>query len=134
MSSTPPPIPPRPVNIKINGNRAAPVDTVSRANFQQRFHQTTLPPLPPPLHNSDVLLLPQRSTSKNQGPLSSASSSESLNDSLGKIYNKILFLILIFYIFISLFSTASIDLLQPRPVILPNGTNNHTRSINQAAR
>jgi hypothetical protein len=36
------------------------------------------------LHNNDVLSLPQRSL-KNQRPLSSASSSESLNDSLGKI-------------------------------------------------
>ena len=84
-SSTPPPIPPRPVNIKMNGNRAV-TDTITRANLQSRFPSTTpplLPPPPPPLHNNDSLLLPQRSSVKNQPPLSSASSSESLNDSLG---------------------------------------------------
>jgi hypothetical protein len=84
MSSTPPPIPPRPVNIKMNGNRTS-TDTIMRTNFPQRFHQSTPPLLPPPLHNNDVLLLPQKSSMKNQRQLSSASSSESLNDSLGKI-------------------------------------------------
>ena len=83
MSSTPPPIPPRPVNIKMNGNRVS-NDTTPKNNFQQRFHPTTSPPLPPPLHNNEPLLLPQRPSMKIQLPLSSASSSESLNDSLGK--------------------------------------------------
>jgi len=84
MSSTPPPIPPRPVNIKMNGNRSL-TDTITRNYFSQRLPPTTAPPLlPPPLHNNDALL-PQRSFIKNQRPLSSASSSESLNDSLGII-------------------------------------------------
>ena len=88
-SSTPPPIPPRPVSIKMNGNRAS-MDAMTRANLQQRLPAMTaplLPPPPPPLHNSDLLLLPQKSSMKTQlpPPLSSASSSESLNDSLGKI-------------------------------------------------
>lgn len=86
MSSNPPPIPPRPISIKTNGNRPS-TDTVMRSNLSQRFPQTTTPLLPPQLHNTnnDVLLLPQRSSIKNQRPLSSASSSESLNDSLGNI-------------------------------------------------
>jgi len=84
MSSTPPPIPPRPVNIKTNGNRSL-TDTITRNNLSQRLPQTIAPIQPPPLHNNDVLLLPQRSFMKNQRTLSSASSSESLNDSLGII-------------------------------------------------
>lgn len=94
MSSAPPPIPPRPVNIKMNGHRSS-SDTVTRTNHSQRFSQATtttaqlLPPTPPPLHNTnnDVLLLPQRISMKTQRPLSSASSNESLNDSLGNIKN-----------------------------------------------
>jgi hypothetical protein len=93
MSSTPPPIPPRPINIKINGNNRPSTDTISRANF----HQTIPPPIPPSLHNNDVLLLPQRSFVKTQLPLSSASSSESLNDSLGKINNEIVREIILFF-------------------------------------
>lgn len=84
MSSAPPPIPPRPVTIKMNGNRAS-NDANSRTNSQQTSRQTVPPPLPPPLHNSDGLLLPQRLTPKHQQPLSPASSNESLNDSLGNI-------------------------------------------------
>ncbi|CAF0912408.1 unnamed protein product [Adineta steineri] len=114
MSFTPPPIPPRPINIRMNGNRV-PNDSMSRNNFQQRLHQTTSPPVLPPLHNNDVLLLPQRSFAKTQQPLSSASSNESLNDSL------------------ALLSTASTDLVQSRPVSLQNSTNQQTRSINQTA-
>ncbi len=134
MSSTPPPIPPRPVNIKMNGNRAS-MDTITRANFQQRLPSTTpplLPPPPPALHNSDVLLLPQKSSIKNPPPLSSASSSESLNDSLGNI--KLLLKIFLFYIFLALLSTASNDLLQIRSLSLQNGANNQTRPINSTAR
>ncbi len=67
----------------MNGNRSL-TDTITRTTLPQRFPPTTPPLLPPPLHNNDVLSLPQRSL-KNQRPLSSASSSESLNDSLGKI-------------------------------------------------
>ncbi|CAF3034606.1 unnamed protein product [Rotaria sp. Silwood2] len=116
MSSIPPPIPPRPVTIKMNGNRAS-TDTISRNNFQQFAHQTLPPPLPPSLHNNDVLLLPQRVPTKNQQPLSSASSSESLNDSL------------------ALRSTTSIDLTPTRSVMvmLPNSANNQTRTFNHIA-
>ncbi|CAF4517452.1 unnamed protein product [Rotaria sp. Silwood1] len=114
MSSTPPPIPPRPVTIKMNGNRAS-TDTISRTNFQQLAHQTIPPPLPPPLHSNDVLLLPQRVPTKNQQPLSSASSSESLNDPP------------------ALRSTASIDLTPTRSVMLLNSTNNQTRTLNHIA-
>ncbi|CAF4303629.1 unnamed protein product, partial [Adineta steineri] len=56
------------------------------------------------------------SFAKTQQPLSSASSNESLNDSL------------------ALLSTASTDLVQSRPVSLQNSTNQQTRSINQTAR
>jgi len=97
MSSTPPPIPPRPINIKMNGNNRPSTDTISRVNFQQQYHQTIPPPIPPSLHNNDVLLLPQRSFVKTQRPLSSASSSESLNDSLGKINNEIIMEIILFF-------------------------------------
>jgi hypothetical protein len=91
MSSTPPPIPPRPVNIKMNGNRVS-NDTIPKNNFQQRFPQPTSPPLLPSLHNNDVLLIPQRPSMKTQRPLSSASSSESLNDSLGKLHMHLIIL------------------------------------------
>jgi hypothetical protein len=84
------------------------------------------------LHNSDVLLLPQKSSIKNPPPLSSASSSESLNDSLGNI--KLLLKIFLFYIFLALLSTASNDLLQIRSLSLQNGANNQTRPINSTAR
>jgi hypothetical protein len=66
ISSIPPPIPPRPVNMKLN----------TKPNLPQRFQQN----IPPPLHNNDVLLLPQRSSR----PLSSISSNDSLSDSLSK--------------------------------------------------
>ena len=90
MSSTPPPIPPRPVTIKMNGTRAS-IDTITRVNLQPRFPSTILPLLPPPpppiaaalMHNNEMVTLPQRSFTKTQRQLSSASSSESLNDSLG---------------------------------------------------
>jgi len=65
MSTTPPPIPPRPVNSKSN------------VNTSQRFQQI----LPPPLHNSDALLLPQ------QRPISSISSDESFSDSFNETKN-----------------------------------------------
>ncbi len=103
MSSTPPPIPPRPVNIKWNGNRTS-MDAITRANQQQqRLPATTttpplLPPPPPPttLINTDVLLLPQKSSVKNPPPISPASSNESLNDSLGN--TKFLLKIFLFHI------------------------------------
>ena len=82
-TSTPPPIPPRPLNVKMNGSRPT-ADSVSRIPFHQRFHPATPPLLPPPLPPTDALLLAQRSSTKTSRPLSSASSSESLNDSLGK--------------------------------------------------
>ena len=87
MSSTPPPIPPRPINIKMNGNRPS-IDTLSKANnSQQTLHHDIPPPLPPPLRHNEISLLPHRVVTKNQRPLSSASSSESLHSQLG-ITNK----------------------------------------------
>lgn len=67
-SSVPPPIPPRPINIKMNGHRT---------NTQSRLPQTATTIT---LHNNEPLLLPQRITNKSQRPLSTASSDESLND------------------------------------------------------
>ncbi|CAF3384406.1 unnamed protein product, partial [Rotaria sp. Silwood2] len=74
ISSTPPPIPPRPINIKLNVNRIS-IDT--KLNSSQRFQQHFLPPL----HNNDVLLLPQQSSGINLRPLSSISLNENFSDS-----------------------------------------------------
>ncbi|CAF3891899.1 unnamed protein product [Rotaria magnacalcarata] len=116
MSSTPPPIPPRPVTIKPSGTRVS-ADTISRSQLQQPSHQTVPPPpLPPPLHNNnDILPLSQRILTKNQQTLSSASSSESLNDSL------------------ALRSTASSELATTRSLILHNSATNQTRPVRQTA-
>ncbi|CAF1226256.1 unnamed protein product [Adineta ricciae] len=113
-ASTPPPIPPRPVNVKSNGIRAS-NDIVSKGTLPQRLQQLTPPVIPPPLHTNDVLLLPQRSFIKAQRPLSSASSSESLNDSL------------------ALLSTVSTDPTLSRQVSLTNGASNHAKAINHTA-
>ncbi len=51
----PPPIPPRPINLKLN------------SNIFKRFEQT----LPPPLHNNSILILPQQTSASNQRPISS---------------------------------------------------------------
>ncbi|CAF3270840.1 unnamed protein product [Rotaria socialis] len=116
MSSTPPPIPPRPVTIKTSGTRIS-ADAISRSQLQQPSHQTVPPPpLPPPLHNNnDVLPLPQRILTKNQQTLSSASSNESLNDSL------------------ALRSTASSELATTRSLILHNSATNHARPVLRTA-
>jgi len=55
----PPPIPPRPINLKLNSDR-------SLINISKRFEQT----LPPPLHNNSILILPQQTSASNQRPIS----------------------------------------------------------------
>lgn len=75
----------------MNGTRPL-TDNTTRINFQSRFSSTTPPLIPPPppiaaafIQNNDLAIPSQRSLTKTQRQLSSASSSESLNDSLGKI-------------------------------------------------
>ncbi len=71
-TSPPPPIPPRPVNLKSTINR-------SPVNNLRRFEEILLPPL----HNNDVLLLPQqRPISSNEilSSISNASENETLDD------------------------------------------------------
>ncbi|CAF1180686.1 unnamed protein product [Rotaria sordida] len=75
LSSTPPPIPPRPTNMNLNANRI-PIDT--KINTPQHLQQHFLPSL----HNNDVLLFSQRSSGINSRPLSSISSNESFSDSI----------------------------------------------------
>jgi hypothetical protein len=113
IPSTPPPIPPRPVNMKLN------------TNIAQRFQQNLLPPL----HNNDVLLLPPRSIGTNQRPPSSLSSNESLSDSFGKNENNMLNLFGRF--FLAQLSNTSGDL---HPVSLQNGINNQFNSGNEIIR
>ncbi|CAF1358192.1 unnamed protein product [Adineta steineri] len=90
-SPPPPPIPPRPVNMKLI------------SNIPQRFqlHQF------PPVNNNDILLLPSRSSSIKQRPLSLISSSDSLSDSFNQL------------------SSASGDI---RSTSSQNGINNHVNS------
>ncbi|CAF4985189.1 unnamed protein product, partial [Rotaria sp. Silwood1] len=71
ISSTPPPIPPRPISTKLNGNRIL-ADT--KMNTSQQ-HST------PPSHKNDVLLISQRSSGINSRPHSSVSSNDSFSDS-----------------------------------------------------
>ncbi|CAF3705405.1 unnamed protein product [Rotaria sp. Silwood1] len=71
ISSTPPPIPPRPISTKLNGNRIL-ADT--KMNTSQQ-HST------PPSHKKDVLLISQRSSGINSRPHSSVSSNDSFSDS-----------------------------------------------------
>jgi hypothetical protein len=78
--------------MKSNPNR---MSTDAKSNISQRFPQINLPPL----HNNDVLLLPQR-------PLSSISSNESLSDSMSKKKKKFFNL---FLRFLAQFSTTSGD-------------------------
>jgi len=51
----PPPIPPRPINLKLNSDR-------SLINISKRFEQT----LPPPLHNNSILILPKQTSTSNE--------------------------------------------------------------------
>jgi hypothetical protein len=117
--STPPPIPPRPVNMKLNTNRMS-IDTTSQAHLHQRTRRT----VPPPLHNNDLLLLPQQSTVKTQRPLSSISSNESFSDSFGKSEYEVVYLVNLF--FLAQLSSTSVDL---HPVI-----DNHSSPVNQTSK
>jgi hypothetical protein len=51
----PPPIPPRPISLKLNSDR-------SLINISKRFEQT----LPPPLHNNSILILPKQTSTSNE--------------------------------------------------------------------
>jgi hypothetical protein len=108
----PPPLPPRPINLKSNINR-------SPINIPKRFQQT----LPLPLHNNGILLIPQQTLVSNQRSISSISSNESFSDSFSKNIKSILSFIL--RIFLAQFSNASGISLQQNGIHSVDDIRNH---------
>ncbi|CAF1113174.1 unnamed protein product [Rotaria magnacalcarata] len=73
-ASAAPPVPPRPINMKANGNR---IVTVTKSKAAQRSIQHILPPL----HNHSGSSVSQRTSSINSRVLSTISLNQSLTDS-----------------------------------------------------